>query len=379
MSWVRKGLLGIAGTVAVAAIALGVALSYEAPCPASGSGQGGADRMRAAVHHCYGSAEVLNVEIIDRPTVAEDHVLIQVVASSVNPADWHQMTGKPYVMRLSEGFGSPKYPRRGVDFAGRVVAVGAAVTKYKVGDEVFGAQGGAFAEYLSVTEDGAIAIKPDTLSFEQAAAMPVAAVTALQGLREQGGIKAGDKVLINGASGGVGTFAVQIAKSMGAEVTGVCSTRNVELVRSLGADHVIDYTQTDFTQGTERFDVILDLVGNHALLDVRRALKPGAKLVIIGGPKRDPWLGPAISPIKAIVLSPFIDEKMEMFIAQVTEERLRTLAELASTGAIKSVIDRRYALSEISEAMQYLGTQRARGKVIIDIDAVLTAHDLNGA
>lgn len=372
IGWAFLGALGIAVT------ALAVLLSYEAPCATPQSAVKSDDRMRAAVHRCYGSADVLHLEPVAKPGLAEREVLVRVVASSVNPADWHSMTGEPYVMRLSSGFGAPKHIQRGIDFAGTVEEVGASVTRFKVGDEVFGAQGGAFAEYLRIAEEGAIAHKPANVTFEQVAAMPVAAVTALQGLRDHGGVRAGDKVLINGASGGVGTFAVQIAKSLGADVTGVCSTRNIEMVRSIGADRVIDYTQENFTQLAERYDVILDLVGNHDLLDIRRALKPGATLVIVGGPKHDPWLGPAISPIKAALLSPFIDEPMKMFIAQVTKEDLIVLANWAGTGAVRAVIDRRYSLDEIAEAMRYLGTQRARGKVIIAIDPILTPQHLNG-
>lgn len=379
MSLKRRVLLGVTGVLVAAVTGLAVMLSYEAPCATSQPMTEEADRMSAAVHRCYGSAEVLNLESVEKPIPNDGEVLVRVVASSVNPADWHSMTGKPYVMRLSSGFGTPKHIQRGIDFAGTVAAVGESVSAFKVGDAVFGAHGGAFADYITVAEDGAIALKPDNLSFEQMAAMPVAAVTALQGLRDHGGVKAGDRVLINGASGGVGTFAVQIAKSLGAEVTAVCSTRNVAMVRSIGADHVIDYTQSDFTQGSARYDIVLDLVGNHGLLDVRRVLKPGATLVIIGGPKSDPWLGPAISPLKAAVISPFIDEKMSMFIAQVSKQDLSVLAELARAGKIRSVIDRRYPLAEIAEAMRYLGTQRARGKVVIEVDPMHATQVAGGA
>lgn len=379
MTLKRKVWLGLFGVVGVAVTALAVLLSYEAPCAAPENAPPSGEHMRAAMQRCYGDAEVLHLEAVAKPVLAQNEVLVRVMASSVNPADWHAMTGTPYLMRLSSGFGSPKYGRRGIDFAGRVEAVGASVSRFNVGDEVFGVHGGAFAEYLSIKEEGAIARMPANVSFEQAAAIPVAAVTALQGLREHGHVKAGAKVLINGASGGVGTFAVQIAKSFGAEVTGVCSTRNVEMVRTLGADRVIDYTQEDFTQHAERYDVILDLVGNHDLLDVRRVLKPGATLVIVSGPKHDPWLGPAISPIKAALLSPFIDETMKMFIAQVTKEDLSLLAQWASSGVITPVIDRRYALTQISDAMRYLGTQRARGKVIIEVDPVRMAQEPHGS
>jgi NADPH:quinone reductase-like Zn-dependent oxidoreductase len=378
MSLRRRILIGLSAVFLVGVISLAMLLSYEAPCGIAEPLTPELERMKATVQRCYGPAEVLNVEQVVKPSPGEGEVLIKVVASSVNPADWHYMTGKPYIMRLSAGFGTPDHIRRGIDFAGRVEAIGTNVSMFKVGDEVFGAKGGSFAEYISVPETADIVHKPANLNFEQAAALPVAAVTALQGLRDHGQVGPGDKVLINGASGGVGTFAVQIAKALGAEVTGVCSTRNVELVRSIGADHVIDYTKEDFTQGAERYDVILDNVGNHGLLSVRRVLKPRGNLVIVGGPKRDPWLGPIASPLKAVVLSPFVDEKMVMFIAQTSKENLNVIAELARTGKIVPVIDRRYALADIAEAMRYLGTQRARGKVIIEVDQVAAAQYLSG-
>jgi NADPH:quinone reductase-like Zn-dependent oxidoreductase len=378
MSLVKRILLGAAAILIVGLTSLAVLLSYEAPCGEPEALAQDASSIKAVVHRCYGSAEVLKVENVAKPVPAEGELLVKVIASSVNPADWHYMTGTPYVMRLSSGFGKPKWVQRGIDFAGVVEALGPNVSTFKVGDEVYGAHGGAFAEYISVSATGSTALKPQNLSFEQAATLPVAAVTALQGLRDHGDVGQGTKVLINGASGGVGTFAVQIAKALGAEVTGVCSTRNVELVRSIGADHVIDYTQRNFTEGDERYDVILDNVGNHGLLKVRQALKPGGKLVIIGGPKQDPWLGPVSSPLKAAALSPFIDEQMAMFIAQVNQEDLNVLAKLALSGKIVPVIDRRYALADVDEAMRYLGTQRARGKVVIQVDAAVAAQYLSG-
>jgi NADPH:quinone reductase-like Zn-dependent oxidoreductase len=378
MSLVKRILLGAAAILIVGITSLAVLLSYEAPCGEPENVAQDASSIKAIVHRCYGSAEVLKVEHVAKPVPAEGELLVKVIASSVNPVDWHSMTGKPYVMRLSSGFGAPKWGQRGIDFAGVVESLGPNVSTFKVGDEVFGAHGGAFAEYISVSATGSTALKPPNLSFEQAATMPVAAITALQGLRDHGNVGPGTKVLINGASGGVGTFAVQIAKALGAEVTGVCSTRNVELVRSIGADHVIDYTQRNFTAGDERYDVILDNVGNHGLLKVRQALKPRGKLVIIGGPKQDPWLGPVSAPLKAVALSPFIDEQMAMFIAQVNQKDLNVLAELALSGKVVPVIDRRYALADVAEAMRYLGTQRARGKVVIQVDAAGAAQYLSG-
>jgi NADPH:quinone reductase-like Zn-dependent oxidoreductase len=378
MRLVKRILLGAAALLVVGITSLAVLLSYEAPCGEPESVTQEASSVRAIVHRCYGSAEVLKVERVPKPVATEGRLLIKVVAASVNPVDWHSMTGKPYVMRLSSGFGTPKSIQRGVDFAGVVEALGPNVSEFKVGDEVFGAHGGAFAEYISVSANGSIALKPQNLSFEQAATLPVAAVTALQGLRDHGKVGPGTKVLINGASGGVGTFAVQIAKALGAEVTGVCSTRNVEMVRAIGADHVIDYTQRNFTEAAERYDVVLDNVGNHGLLEVRQILKPRGRLVIVGGPKADPWLGPVAAPLKAMLLSPFIDEHMAMFIAQVSAEDLNVLAELARSGKIVPTIDRRYALADVADAMRYLATQRARGKVVIEINETAGARYLSG-
>jgi NADPH:quinone reductase-like Zn-dependent oxidoreductase len=270
-------------------------------------------------------------------------------------------------MRLTSGIGSPNDQRVGVDFAGTVEAVGKSVTRFKPGDQVFGGADGAVAEYVVVRESRGVALKPANVSFEQAGSVGVAAVTALQGLRDKGGIKAGQKVLINGASGGVGTFAVQIAKHFGAEVTGVCSTRNVELVRSLGADHVIDYSQQDFTQSAERYDLILDNVANRSLSDLRRVLTPTGTLVIVGGAKGN-WIGPLVPPLKAALLAPFVDQKMGMFIARLEPNDMQLLGELMQSGEVTPVIDRRYVLSEVSKAMEYLEGGRARGKVVVSLE-----------
>jgi len=300
---------------------------------------------------------------------ADDQVLVRVHAASVNPVDWHYMRGEPYIMRLGSGFGAPANPRVGTDFAGTVEAVGKAVTKFKPGDEVFGGRNGALAEYITITEGGNLAMKPAGLSFEQAAAVNVAGLTALQTLRDRAALGPGQKVLINGASGGVGTFAVQIAKSLGAEVTGVSSTRNLELVRSLGADHVIDYTQQDFTQGGTLYDVVMDNVANRGILEVRRALKPKGKLILIGGggPDANPWYGALKAPIKALIISWFVDQDMSMFISHHSGEDLATIAGLMQEGKVMPVIDRTYPLAEIVEAVTYLETGRARGKVIVTI------------
>jgi NADPH:quinone reductase-like Zn-dependent oxidoreductase len=277
-------------------------------------------------------------------------------------------TGKPYIIHLLRGMGAPNSSRVGSDFAGTVEAVGANVTRFKPGDEVFGGAGGALAEYLLARQDGDIILKPAELTFEQAAAIPIAGFTALQGLRDHGHVAAGQKVLINGASGGVGTYAVQIAKSYGAEVTGVCSTRNVELVRSLGADHVIDYTRENFTKGTERYDLIFDNVGNHDTLDLLHALTPKGVLVVIGGPKTDPWLEPLWGMAKRAVIARFVDQKIEGFIAEENQKDLQVLADLVRAGKLTSVIGRRYPLEQAGAALEYIGSRHARGKVIVTVD-----------
>jgi NADPH:quinone reductase-like Zn-dependent oxidoreductase len=273
-------------------------------------------------------------------------------------------------MRLGSGLRKPKDTRLGVDFAGTVEAVGRNVTRFKPGDQVFGGRSGALAQYVVTKQDRAVALKPANVSFEQAGAVAIAATTALQGLRDAGRLKAGDKVLINGASGGVGTFAVQIAKSMGAEVTGVCSTRNVELVRSLGADHVVDYTRDDYTSVDVRYDVILDNVGNRSLAENRRVLEPDGRYVLIGGggPEAGKWIGPLVKPLQALVTSPFVSQDMGMFLATLTHEDMQRLAELMSSGAVTPVIDRRYALNESAEAIRYLEQGRARGKVVVTVE-----------
>jgi len=269
---------------------------------------------------------------------------------------------------MDSGFGKPENPRLGVDFAGTVEAVGKNVKRFKPGDEVFGGKFGAFAEYVSVREDRAVALKPANLTFEQVASVPIAALTALQALRDKGRIQPGQKVLINGASGGVGTFAVQIAKSFGAEVTGVCSTRNVDLVRSIGADHVIDYTQEDFTKSGQRYDLILDNVGTHSLLEYRRALNPKGIFVMIGSTSPGNWFGFLTTPIEALMLSPFVSQKFGMILAELNKEDLTILSDLMQSGKVTPVIDRRYKLSEVPAAIQYLEEGHARGKVVINVE-----------
>ncbi|HET6887518.1 MAG TPA: NAD(P)-dependent alcohol dehydrogenase [Candidatus Udaeobacter sp.] len=326
--------------------------------------------MKAIVYCDYGVPN-LKFQEIEKPTPADDQLLVKVRAASVNPLDWHYVEGTPYMMRaLGVGLRKPKDTRLGVDFAGSVEAVGKNVTKFKVGDEVFGGRTGAFAEYVCVREPRAVASKPANITFEQAASVPIAAITALQGVRDKGKVQPGQKVLINGASGGVGTFAVQIAKSFGADVTGVCSTRNLDMVRSLGADHVIDYTKEDFTKGSERYDVIIDNVANHPLLESRRALKPNGIYVLIGGGSANEQglIGPLINPIKAMLLSPFVSQKMGMLLADLNHNDLAVLADLMQSGKMKPVIDRTYKLSDLPDAIRYLEQGHARGKVVITVD-----------
>jgi NADPH:quinone reductase-like Zn-dependent oxidoreductase len=364
----KKILILVLALFAVALSAFAFALSRNSPCGPAPALAAGAERMKAVVRRCYGPAEVLRLEDIEKPTPKDDEVLVKVRAVAVNPLDWHYMTGTPYVMRIDSGFGRPKSERLGVDFAGTVEAVGKSVTQFKPGDEVFGAKNGAFAEYVTVRESRGIVLKPAHISFEQAASAPVAAITALQGLRDKGRIRPGQKVLINGASGGVGTFAVQIAKSLGAEVTGVCSTRNVEMVRAIGADHVIDYTREDFTSSGQRYDVIFDNVGNHPLLAYRRVMTPEGVYVMVGGPKKNKWLGPLLNAVKAPLLAPFVSQEFAVLLAELTKEDLSVLGDLMAGGKVKPVIDRRYTLRETPEALRYLETQRARGKVVITLD-----------
>jgi NADPH:quinone reductase-like Zn-dependent oxidoreductase len=326
--------------------------------------------MKAIVYCDYGVPN-LKFQEIEKPTPEDDQLLVKVRAASVNPLDWHFIEGTPYFMRLmGVGLRKPKDTRLGVDFAGTVEAVGKNVTKFKPGDEVFGGRDGAFAEYVCVREARAVALKPANITFDQAASVPIAALTALQGVRDKGKVQPGQKVLINGASGGVGTFAVQIAKSMGADVTGVCSTRNLDMVRSLGADHVIDYTKEDFTKGAERYDVIMDNVANHSLLECRRALKPNGIYVLIGGGSANEQglIGPLINPIKAMLLSPFVSQKMGMMLADLNQKDLTALADLMEAGKVTPVIDRTYKLSELPQAIEYLEQGHARGKVVIAVD-----------
>jgi NADPH:quinone reductase-like Zn-dependent oxidoreductase len=363
----RRILWSVLGAVALLLVAAAYVLSHERPCGPAATLAPGAATMKAVVRRCYGTPDVLAIEDVEKPVAAEGQVLVKVRAAGLNPLDWHYMRAEPYLMRVETGFGAPKNVRLGVDFAGVVEAAGAGVTRYAPGDAVFGGKFGALAEYVAVAEDASIARMPANVSFEQAAGANVAGVTALQALRDRAGVKAGQAVLVNGASGGVGSFAVQIAKSMGADVTGVSSTRNLELVRSLGADHLVDYTKADFTQGDRRYDVVMDNVANRGILEVRRVLKPQGKYLLIGGggPDANPWFGPFAAPFRAMVVSWFVDQDLGMFLSQGNGEDLAALARLMQSGAVRTVIDRRYPLAETAAAMRYLETGRARGKVII--------------
>ena len=328
--------------------------------------------MRAIVHCEYGSPDVLTLVDVEKPTPTDDQVLVKVHAASVNPLDL-TIRG-PWLLRPLFGMRKPKDTRLGVDYAGTVEAIGknpAAAGQFKPGDEVFGGRNGALAEYVCVLADRAVALKPANMTFEQAASVPVAAITALQGLRDKGKIRSGQKVLINGASGGVGTFAVQIAKSFGTEVTGVCSTRNLDIVRSIGADHVIDYTKEDFTKTNQRYDLIFDLVGNHSFSERRRILNPNGICVMagVGGAGWHDGMGMRlVGELNAYVASRFVSEKFITYIATLNKADLTILGDLMQAGKVTPVIDRTYKLNETRDALRYLETGHARGKVVITVE-----------
>ena len=324
--------------------------------------------MKAIVRDSYGSPNVLELTDIDKPEPADDEVLLRIHAASVNPADWHFLRGIPYIARMQFGLRKPKDRVLGCDVAGDIEAVGNNVTMLQPGEEVFGSPFmhglGAFAEWVCISED-LLAPKPAALSFEQVAAVPLAALTALQGLRDQGRIEPGHKVLIIGASGGVGTFAVQIAKSFDAEVSGVCSTRNVEMVRALGAEHVIDYTKEDFTHSGQKYDLIFQLAGTLSPSECRSALTSNGTLVISSGESEGRWIGPVDRVIKALVLSAFVSQKMVSFTVKPNREDLQLLKQFIEDGTLTPVIDRTYPLAQLPEAIRYLEEGHARGKVVI--------------
>jgi NADPH:quinone reductase-like Zn-dependent oxidoreductase len=323
--------------------------------------------MKAIVQEAYGSADVLELRDVDKPKIADDEVLVRVHAAGVDRGVWHVMTGVPYPIRLA-GYGlrAPKNPVPGMDMAGIVEAVGADVTRFQPGDEVFGIGKGAFAEYARASENK-LAPKPANLTFEQAAVVAISGLTALQGLRDKGRVEPGQNVLIIGASGGVGTYAVQLAKAFGAKVTGVCSTTKKDMVRSLGADHVIDYTRDDFADGTQRYDLIIDIGGNSSLSRLRRALAPNGTLVITGGEGGGRWLGGNDRQIRALLLSRFVSQKLTTFVSKENHEDMLVLKDLIEAGKITPVIDRTYPLGEVPEAIRYVEQGKARGKVVITV------------
>lgn len=319
--------------------------------------------MKAYVRNRYGSPDVLKLQEVDKPEVTDEGVLVRVRATSVNAHDWHMLRGKPYIARMGEGLRRPKSTVLGIDVAGTVEAVGANVTNLKPGDEVFGSRSGAFAEYVSGRN---MVPMPKGITFEQAAAVSVAGQTALQGLRDKGAIQAGQRVLINGAGGGVGTFAVQIAKALGAEVTGVTSMKNVDMVRSIGADEVVDYTRDDFTRSGQRYDLILDVGGNRSLSAMRRALTPEGTVVMVA-PSPGQWTGPVARILGAVVTSRFARQKVRPFLSTVSKDDLLVLKELIEAGKVTPVIDRTYPFDEIPEAIRYVEAGHAQGKVVITL------------
>ena len=325
------------------------------------------ETMRAIVYERYGAPDVLELQVVDKPAVGVDDVLIRVRAASVNPYDWHFMRGEPVIARPQlGGLRKPgKDTRLGVDVAGEVVMVGSNVQEFRQGDHVFGACTGSFAEY-AIARESSLVLKPANVPFEQAGAVGIAAFTAIQSLRDWGQIQPGHKVLINGAAGGVGTYAVQLAKVWGAEVTAVCSTRNVDMVRSIGSDHVVDYTKGDFTLGTQRYDLMIDIIGNHSLSRTRRVLVPKGILVMVGGPKGR-WIKPLDRLLRALVSSPFVSQKMVSRTAVWSKKDLVLMRELMEEGKVRAVIDRTYPLSDVAEAVRYLEEGHARGKVVITV------------
>jgi NADPH:quinone reductase-like Zn-dependent oxidoreductase len=322
--------------------------------------------MQAIVQSRYGTADALSVGEVDWPRIGSGDVLVAVRAAGLDRGTWHVMAGLPYVGRLAFGLRAPKNPVPGFDLAGVVVAIGEDVTRFQPGDEVFGIGKGSFAEFAAASEVK-LSLKPSKLDFEQAAAMPISGLTALRGLTDIGRVEAGQRVLVIGASGGVGTYAVQIAKALGAEVTGVCSTSKVDLVRSIGADHVLDYTREDFADGATTYDVILDIAGNAPLSRLRRALAPAGTLVIAGGEDGGRWLGGVDRQLRGLALSPFVGQRLTTFICKEHFSGLERLAGLVDDGQLIPVIDRTYQLSDMPDAMRHLASGQARGKVVITI------------
>jgi len=339
---------------------------HAAETPISGGSQKPEVTMRAIVQEAYGSADVLHLTQIPTPTIAENEVLVRVHAAGLDRGTWHVTRGLPYALRLAFGVRAPKNPVPGMDLAGTVTAVGAAVTRFAVGDEVFGVGKGSFAEYATARESQ-LALKPANISFKQASVVPVSACTALQALRAAGRIPPGQKVLILGASGGVGSYAVQLAKAAGAEVTGVCSAAKMDLVRSLGADHVLDYTTQDFADGTKHYDLILDIAGNPTLARLRKALTPTGTAVITGGEEGGSWTGSIDRQFRALALSPFIGQRLTMVMGTQDVADLEYLAGLIDAGTLTPTVDRSYPLEQVPDAMRYFDAGKVRGKIAITI------------
>ena len=323
--------------------------------------------MKAIIQDQYGSADVLALQQVDQPAIGNDDVLVRVHAAGLHIGDWHLMTGQPYLMRIMGfGFRAPKARVRGTDVAGTVEAVGSNVTRFQAGDDIFGTCDGSFAEYASARQD-TLAPKPANLTFEQAATVPTSACTALQARRDSGGIQPGQKVLIVGASGGIGLFAVQIAKAFGALVTGVCSTPKLDAVRAVGADQVVDYTREDFTRSGQRYDLIVDMGGNRSLSRLRRALTPHGTLVLVGGEGGDRWIGAVGRSLRALVVSPFVSQRLCMVLGTANTKDLRFLTEFIEAAKVTPVIDRTYPLGQVPDAIRYLNEGHARGKIVISV------------
>jgi NADPH:quinone reductase-like Zn-dependent oxidoreductase len=321
--------------------------------------------VKAIRYHVYGGPDVLTLEDVPMPALADDDILVRVRAAAVNPLDFHYLRGTPYALRAISGLSRPKVKGLGADMAGVVEAAGRNVTRFQVGDEVFGGRSETFAEYVRLPQDGVVERKPPNLTFEQAASVPVAAFSALQALRDKARVRAEQKVLINGAAGGVGTFAVQIAKAFGAEVTGVCSTAKVDLVRSIGADHVVDYTKEDFTRNGQRYDALIDMAGSKPVSQCRRILTRNGVLVAVGGPVTGQWISPLMGPVKLLALSPMVSQRLVPFLARQRQADLAVLRQLLEDGKVTPVIDRTYPLPEVPEAIRYLEQGHAAGKVVI--------------